>query len=317
MGYVEEKIRELSGVLPPLTKRPDFEDFWTGTLEQTRRVPLRPQREEYDFPCRSVKCYKVVYQGFDETPVHAWFLVPAFVSKEKYPCLIHYHGYTSTRGRPADHLSWVMLGMAVLAPDHRDQNGETGDLSGYSSGHMFNPYTKGLLFKDEYYLRKVYMDAVKAVDFACGQPEVDTSRIVVEGGSMGGGTSLAVAALDRRPGLCLADVPSHCHLGRRLEERTGSYGAVADYLKFHPDETDRVLGTLSYFDVMNLADRIGSPVFASVGLKDTTCPAECFSAAYNRITAPKQIRAYPFNGHEGGGSIHHEEKLAFAAKFIG
>jgi cephalosporin-C deacetylase len=268
---------------------------------------------KFDFPSPHVSCYRVCYRGFDDTPIRGWLLIPAFGPQEKIPCLVHYHGYAATSGRPADHLSWIMMGLAVLAPDHRDQNGDTGDLSGYSAGHMFNPYSKGLLDKREYYLGKVYMDAVKAVDFACAQPEIDASRVIVEGGSMGGGTSLAVAALDDRPFLCLADVPSHCHLDQRLADGTGSFGAVADYLKSHPGEVDKALETLSYFDIMNMAHRIRADVFASVGLKDPVCPAQCFFAAYNRISAPKEVRGYPFNGHEGGGSVHHEAKMRFVA----
>ena len=39
------------------------------------------------------------------------------------------------------------------------------------------------------------------------RPEVDTTRIVVTGGSQGGGLSLATAALDRRISLCAPDIP--------------------------------------------------------------------------------------------------------------
>lgn len=69
--------------------------------------------------------------------------------------------------------------------------------------------------------------------------------------------------------------------------------------------------TLSYFDTMNHAEHITCPVYASVALKDNICPAECFFAAYNRITAPKQITIYPFNGHDGARHIHWQKKLEY------
>lgn len=79
----------------------------------------------------------------------------------------------------------------------------------------------------------------------------------------------------------------------------------------YPDQTDRVLETLSYFDTMNMADRIRCPIFASVALGDQVCPAKCYYASYNRITAPKEITVYPFNGHDGAGDAHMERELGY------
>ena len=75
--------------------------------------------------------------------------------------------------------------------------------------------------------------------------------------------------------------------------------------------TDKVFETLSYFDTMNMADKITCKVLASVALKDNICPAECFFATFNRINSKKEICIYPFNEHEGGKSIHEEEKISF------
>ena len=60
---------------------------------------------------------------------------------------------------------------------------------------------------------------------------------------------------------------------------------------------------------MNMAHQIKCEVLASVGLKDTICPAKLYFATYNRITSPKEIRIYPFNGHEGGTATQNEVKL--------
>jgi cephalosporin-C deacetylase len=317
MDYIAERVKQLQAYLPDQTKQPDFDAFWSATIDQTRSIPLRPSRKAYPFPSRHVECFDISYRGFDETEIHGWFLVPKFGPEGKKPCLIHHHGYTATRGRPADHLSWVMMGLCVLVPDHRDQTGTTGESGGYSSGHAFNTYSKGLLDKNEYFLRRLYMDALKAIDFAVAQDEVDPSRIIVEGGSMGGGISLAVCALDQRSILCLPDVASSCHLDHRTWNGSGSFASVQDYLRHHPDHTEKAFETLSYFDAMNITDRIKVPVFASVGLKDNICPPETVFAAYNRILSEKHMEIYPFNGHEGGGSLQHEKKMRFVARKLG
>lgn len=311
MSYLSRFEEELSGYMPPLTKRDDFDEFWKETLETAGRVPLNPESRLYDFPSPHVKVYDIAFNGFDETRIHGWYLVPAFLKQDKFPCLVHYHGFTGDRGMPADFMQWVMMGVAVLSVDCRQQCGETGDHARYTHGSTQSVVCHGILDKYEYYFRAVYMDCVKAVDFACSRPETDAGRIIIEGGSQGGALGMAVCALDHRPWLAMLDVPSNSDIEKRVEEANGSFSAVTDYLKAFPRRVEKVFETLSYFDTMNMADRIQCPVLASVGLKDNVCPARMYFASYNRIRAPREIRLYPFNGHEGGGRVHNEVKLRF------
>lgn len=314
MSYVDEVSKQLYSYRPPLTKREDFDEFWGRTLEKTRSVPLNPCRELYDYPSPFAEVYDISYNGFDDTRVHGWFLLPKFAGKSKLPCLVHYHGFTLNRGRPANFMHWLMLGAAVLSVDCREQTGETGNSARYSAGHSTNLACKGILDKDEFYYRAVYMDCVKAIDFALSQPEVDGGRVIIEGASQGGALGMAVCSLDPRPRLAMVDVPSNSNLEKRVEGAHGAFASVADYLKLYPDRVDKAFETLSYFDTMNMADRIGCRLLASVALKDNICPAVMYFASYNRITSPKEIRIYPFNGHEGGGDVHTEVKLRFLMK---
>ena len=306
----------LNTALPPLTRRPDFETFWTETLRKTRQVPLQPQRASYGFPSPHVTVDRITFQGFDQTPIHGLFLVPTFLGREKVPCLIHYPGFGSPCGAPGDFMAWVLMGVAVLSVDCREQNGRTGNRASYSSGEGLSVACKGILDKDEYYYRAVYMDCVKAIDFACAQDQVDPRKIIIEGGSQGGALGMAVCALDSRPWLAMVDVPGHSQIEQRVRGAHGSFSAVTEYLGTHPDEADRVFETLSYFDTMNMADWIKCEVLASVALRDSICPASCYMATYHRITTSKTLKVYPPNGHEGGGAVHHEVKLRFLAEHL-
>lgn len=310
MGYVEGKRKELEQYLPELTRKEDFFEFWESTIAEAQSVPLRPERKEIDYPVRSVRVYDISYNGMDETRIHGWLIVPTFLGREKYPCLINYHGFTGSRGTPAGFMHFAAMGMAVLAVDCRDQGGKTGNNANYSHGFLANVASKGVHDKHEYYFRHVYMDCLKAIDFACAQADIDADRIVIDGGSQGGALGMAVVALDSRPKLAMVDVPSNSNLVARVEGNHGAFGAVTEYLRRHPDQTDLVMDNLSYFDTMNMAERIQCPVLASVALKDEICPPQMYYATYNRITTEKEIHIYPFNGHEGGGSKQTEVKLA-------
>jgi len=311
MSFLDDKIKELSEYMPQLTKRPDFDQFWKDTIQQTKEVSLRPEMKIYDYPSPYITVYDITYNGFDDTRIHGWYIVPKFLKQRNYPCLINYHGFTGSRGTPSDFMAWVMMGMAVISIDCREQGGETGNCACYSSGMTMNVTSKGILDKNEYYYRAVYMDCIKAIDFAESCEEVDRDRIVIHGISQGGAIGMAVCALDTRPKIAMVDVPSNSNIEKRIEGRHGSFESVTEFLKIYPKRLQQVYDTLSYFDTMNMADKIKCNIFASVALKDETCPAQYYFASYNRITSPKQITVYPFNEHDGASSVQMEEKLRF------
>ncbi len=58
-----------------------------------------------------------------------------------------------------------------------------------------------------------------------------------------------------------------------------------------------MLRTLSYYDTMNMADRITCPVFMGIGLQDRVCPPSTSFASFNRIRSQKAYRVYPDAGH--------------------
>lgn len=313
MGYLEEQIKALEQYLPPLTKRDDFELFWEETIKQAKSVPLNAELKDVDYPSPYVTVYELTYYGFDDTKIYGWYIVPKFTGKDKFPCLINYHGFTGDRGKPHDFMHWVMMGMAVISVDCREQGGKTGNCARYTSGNglVSNVTSKGILDKNEYYYRAVYMDCLKAIDFAETRPEINMDKLVIKGCSQGGALGMAICALDSRPKVALLNVPSNSNLEARVEGRHGSFTSVTDYLKKFPEQLEKAYETLSYFDTMNMADKITAKVYASVGLRDTTCPAKCYYASYNRITSPKHIDVYPFNEHDGAGPVQEEKELRY------
>ena len=76
------------------------------------------------------------------------------------------------------------------------------------------------------------------------------------------------------------------------------YAEVAEFLAQHVDLVPAALDTLRYVDCALLARRITADCLLSVGLMDDTCPPSTVYAAYNEITAAKQIAVYPFGVHD-------------------
>ena len=315
MRMIEEQIAALERVEAPQTKQPDFDAFWAETVAEARNRPLQVEGGPIDYPIPEVEVRDLTFEGVDGTKVHAWLLLPAASRRGgPVPVVCCFHGAGGSRGVPASHAAWLAMGAAVIAHDFRMQTGLTGSATGFAGGGVGTWFSWGVLDARGHFFRRAWGDCLRAVELALATPEIDDARIAVTGGSQGGAAALAIAALHPAVAGCMADVPSNCWLEKRLFDRAGGVAAVAQYLRANPDLVDRACRTLSYFDIVNLADRIRCPVKVSLGLKDPVCPPENVYAACNRITAPIEICPYPFGEHDGGGAAHLERKLAFFNK---
>ncbi|WP_229691604.1 acetylxylan esterase, partial [Sphaerisporangium melleum] len=249
--------------------------------------------------------------------IKAWMLLPE--GRGPVPCVVNYIGYSGGRALAIDHTVWPAAGFAVLVVDTRGQGGanlhspgSTGDPHG--GGHPQAPgmMTRGILDPEQYYYRRVFTDAVRAVEVAAAHPGVDAERIAVGGISQGGGIAQAAAALQPKVKAALIDVPFLNHFRRAVEITDGfPYQEIVQFLASLRDSEEQVFRTLSYFDGLNFAARGRVPALYSVALMDDICPPSTVFAAYNHWAGPKDITVYPWNRHEGGASRQREAQLRY------
>lgn len=317
MQQVADQIAKFEALDVPQTKHPDFESFWAEALKRCEEAPLNVQGGTMDYPVPKMDVRDLTFQGLDGTPIHTWLILPPEAKEKKVPVIVHYHGAGYHRGEPSDFASWILTGCALISCDFRMQRGKTGSNTGFDGNLNNGWWTLGITDLKNSYLYCVWTDCLRAIRLARETAEIDSSRIAVAGGSQGGGMSLGMAALDRSVSLCMADVPSNCWMDERIFRRAGGANGIAEYLKAFPDRIEPVSKALSYFDNLNHAPNITAPTLVSVGLKDPVCPPDCAYAAYNKITAPKEMVVYPFAEHEGGGPAHHLVKTRFVRKHFG
>ncbi|TFE28154.1 acetylxylan esterase [Cohnella luojiensis] len=310
---ISRRIEDLERLTPPLTAQPDIDEYWDRTLKQFATKPLNAKRTLVETPFTYMEVYKVEFEGFDATPIFGWYLLPKFRSEGKLPCVVLYHGYTGSKGYPEDYASYLMMGMAVFAIDVRGQAGETGNLLAQDFGTTKGWVTQGILHRDTCYYKAITIDAIKALDWASQQPEVDNSRICASGGSQGGGLAMIAAALSDKPAIAVPHIPNMCHMDFGIINSSSSLSEAASFVERFPEHLSTVIETLSYYDNMNLAHRIRIPIFVTVGLKDPVTMPETIYAAYNRVESEKTIVPYPFSGHVVTGD-HNRKALEFIAK---
>lgn len=322
MAFLDMPLHELQQYLPDRNEPADFADFWARSLQEARSYPLDLQVAPVDYGLALVDTYDVTFNGYGGQPIKGWLLLPKARSG-KLACVVQYIGYGGGRGLPYEWLAWVNMGCATLIMDTRGQGsawrmGNTPDYEADGFSPQFPGFmTRGILSPDTYYYRRVMVDAVRAVEAARAHDAVDPAKIIVTGGSQGGGLTLAVAGLVDDLFAVMPEVPFLCHYRRATQLiDTLPYGEITQYLRVHRDRVEAVFGTLAYFDGMNFSPRATAPALFSVGLMDDICPPSTVYAAYNYYAAPRQIEIYEYNGHDGGGVHHLQRQVQWVGRLL-
>jgi len=317
MAIFDLSLTELQTYTPPRQEPPDFDSFWEKTLSQARQHPLNARFEPSDYGLRTVETFDVTFNGYGGQPIKGWLLVPRQRSGS-LPCVVEYIGYGGGRGFPTDWLLWSSVGYAHFVMDTRGQGsswqmGQTPDPEPEGSNpHHPGFMTRGILNPETYYYRRVFTDAVRAVEAARSHSAVDGQRLAIAGGSQGGGIALAVSGLQGDVSAVLPDVPFLCHYRRATEITDAApYVEISRYCQVHRDKVETVFNTLAYFDGVNFAARAKTQALFSVGLMDEVCPPSTVFAAYNHFAGPKQIKVWHYNHHEGGANYQTIEKVKF------
>ncbi|NUU15965.1 acetylxylan esterase [Cellulomonas humilata] len=309
---LEQLERYLSDVPVPA----DFDELWASTLADARRHDVLLDVVPVDTGLTLVDTWDVTFAGFEGQPVRAWYTRPAGVSAD-LPAVVEYLGYGRGRGLPQERLTWAAAGYAHLLMDTRGQGSQYG-----SGGDTPDPVgsgpaapgfvTRGILDPTTSYYRRVFTDAVRAVDAVRSLPGV--LGVAVVGNSQGGGIALAVSGLVPDLAGVLVSAPFLCDVPRALALTDDDpYGEIVRYLAVHRDASERVLRTLSYLDGVHFAARATAPALFATGLRDTICPPSTVFAAHNVYGGEREIAVYPHNHHEGGEAFHTARQLGWLA----
>ena len=315
----------------------DFDEFWENTIAEARALPLNAVFEPVDNYLSVINTFDVTFSGFGGDRIKGWLHLPAQLHPgEQLPVVVEYIGYSGGRGLVNQNTRWAQAGYAHFIMDTRGQgyggvSGDTPDPHPSAGGINYaGLMTRGADHQDNYYFRRVYVDAFRAVEAAQSHPAVDPSRVVLTGVSQGGGITVAAAGLTagRLDGViaALPDVPFLQDFPRAIDiTPRGPYPEIASFLGRHREKYEPILAVLNYFDGVHLGRAATVPALFSAAQMDDICPPSTVFASFNNYGtgssgqggAPeKDIEVYRFNNHEGGQEHHWIKQLQFLRKLL-
>ena len=322
MPWFDLPLNQLREYRTDTAEPPDLDLWWRRRLDEARSAVRPPTLTRYEADTYApVEVFDTEFSGAGGDRIRAWYLRPPGADGQT-PGGVRFIGYGGGRGLPAEHALLAAVGYAVFVMDTRGQGGRwttgaTGDRQGDPAAGPENAtvMTRGIAQPEGYYYTRLFTDAVLAVEAASELAGVP--RVAVSGVSQGGGLALATAALvPQVVAGCHADVPFLCDIQRGITlAPEAPYTEVAEFLAHNVDLIPAALNTLRYVDCALLARRITARSLLSVGLMDTICPPSTVFAAYNEISAGKDIAVHPFTGHVVP-TAHVERQLRHLRDFL-
>lgn len=297
LGFSPENIE-------PFTQMPkDFDAFWKQALEDQDNCPMNPEVTfEPAYSSEKIDCYLVKLQCYKPGQyIYGYLTKPQ--KNGKYPIVVSPPGAGVKPMNPLKTIFYAESGCIRFDMEIHGINPSLDaenykDISRAFGSHTPNGYlANGINDRDTYYMKKVYLACVRAVDYLTGLPEWDGKNMVAQGGSQGGALALILAGLDSRITACVANHPALSDMaGYAGKGITGGYphfGRKYNGITLTPE----VIKTLAYYDVVNFARRITVPVYMTWGFNDNVCPPTTSYAVYNVITSPKEALITPVNEH--------------------
>jgi len=298
VGYSVDKIT-------PYTKEPsDFMRFWEENISKAEKYPLTySEQPAPDYCTDKIDC-KLVRLQLDSrgSCIYAYLFFPKGAKNGSCPVVLCPPGAgIKTIKEPLRHSYYaengcIRMEMEIHGLDPRLSEETFKEITAAFNGRDNGYLTNGIENRDRYYMKKVYLSLVRAIDLLTSLPQWDGKNVVVQGGSQGGALSIIAAGLDGRVTHCIANHPALSDMAGYIEEgRTGGYPHL-NRIKGLLDNPD-VVNTLSYYDVVNFAKHVKAKTLMTWGYNDNTCPPTTSYAVWNSLDCPKESLITPINEH--------------------
>ena len=226
-----------------------FDGYWQDVLDELALYPARVEVET--IPIRtndSATMYGLRLTGLDSYRLFAYLSIP--VGDGPFPAVYWVTNYGSVISPiPQGSASQVRSRCVTFALAPRGFRNADKPYAAAFPGLL----TDGIEDPNAYRFRGIAADCVRGLEVLLSRPEVDASRVVVQGGDL----ALITAALGRGA-THLECTPSLFYRTLEAAKRSNGYplGEIVDHLRQTPGSEAAVAATLSHFDLRWFAPRV-------------------------------------------------------------
>jgi len=268
----------------------------------------------------------VAWKSFDGREITGFLYRPdAAKFPGKRPVVVDIHGGPEGQARAEfmgrDNFLMSELGVAMILPNVR---GSTG------YGKTFSQLDNGFLREG------TYKDIAALFDWIATRPDLDASRVMVQGGSYGGHMTLAVATFYSGRIRCAVDVVGPSNLVTFLEHTSG-YRRDLRRVEYGDERDPKMRAFLEKIAPANNAEKIQKPLFVIQGANDPRVPlsesvqmvqkirgvgtpvirAGCSGSSDRPIIISSQHTCAPGSDDRSGGSRERSSPICLAGRHHG
>lgn len=262
----------------------DLDEFWRTAERRAHEAPLdfhRSSTNDFELPGFIVET--IAFRGIGGETLHGWLAY-------------------SPEARRLPGFLWIPpYGRESLLPNaYGTRSGFTSfsfNFHGLPSFHQeqYTPargyFAQGVQQPETWVFRKMAQNAMIAARVLQAQIEVDEERVGAMGMSQGGGMAIWLGAFCSAVKAVCADMPFLGTMRSTLARTAYRYPLkeLIDFADTLPLGRETVLGTLAYFDTVDMATRCKVPTQVSLGLKDPASRPETVRAIFDALDCEKRL----------------------------
>jgi cephalosporin-C deacetylase-like acetyl esterase len=286
VGYDVEKIRQDE----PCPK--DFDAYWTAEKARLEReVPLDAKMTlDEKRSTKDYSCYRVNFATFNGKRVYGFMCVPKDSSRAPFRVRVSVPGagpgVISAGTNPEE--IYLVMNVHTFEPEPsrekqnehmKRQNAELAEKYGLPNKGAYCSLAGIAESREDYWYHDVMLGINRAVNWVCARPDADRRRVTYTGSSQGGGFGLFLTYLN---GNFTRSFVAVCAITGHYGYKQGRDSGWPRLISGQPAAKRAVAEkNAAYFDGVNFASRIKSPIRFIVGFADQTCPPVDVYAAYN------------------------------------
>ncbi|MDP4210189.1 MAG: acetylxylan esterase [Bacteroidota bacterium] len=295
-GFEPEKITA-SQTFPD-----DFMAFWTKQKATLDAIPMDLHRVEFDGPNPDFKYEYIDFQNIDGKRFYFIMSQPKKPGKYRISMRIPGAGIYKRHVHIPEAPNTISIELSVHDfPINQPIETYEKLIPNYFrmiNGKKVRYECFDIQDREKYYYKSVLLGLWRTLDIACAEPNADVSKLMVSGGSQGGGLTLAIAGLDQRIKYIEVQCPVLCDHTAAIRQpgREAGWPHVLESVE-KPEFFDEAVKVTAYYDNCNFARFIKAPVFIAQGFNDKTVPPSGTYAVFALIKSPKELYTEPFSAH--------------------